>query len=114
MDIDPPREEAKIAVVKCRSAGIRPVMITGDHPATAIAVAKKLGLTSGDERALSGIELEQMSVFPFTQSVFDVPAHSVAEWSTIVILALTPVTDIEVFKLLSTRPPRAAPFGLRG
>ena len=59
--IDPPREEAKVAVAKCRAAGIRPVMITGDHPATAFAVAKLLGLTSGDERALSGTELEQMS-----------------------------------------------------
>lgn len=67
--IDPPREEAKVAIKKCRAAGIRPVMITGDHPATAFAVAKQLGLTTGDERAVSGTELEQMSDEQLAQQV---------------------------------------------
>ncbi|MEQ1829842.1 MAG: cation-translocating P-type ATPase C-terminal domain-containing protein, partial [Pirellula sp.] len=52
---------------------------------------------------VSGLLQVSVAVFPFTQSVFDVPAHSLAEWSTIGILALTPVTVIEIFKLISQR-----------
>ena len=74
--IDPPREEARIAVAKCRSAGIRPVMITGDHPATAFAVAKNLGLTSGAQRALSGTELEQMSDVQLAEQVEHIAVYA--------------------------------------
>jgi Ca2+-transporting ATPase len=56
--LDPPREEAKAAVERCRSAGIRPVMITGDHPATALAVGRELGLASATARAVSGAEID--------------------------------------------------------
>lgn len=59
--IDPPREEAKDAVQKCHSAGIRPVMITGDHPETALAIARELHIAGDDDRAVSGQELNQMS-----------------------------------------------------
>ncbi|MGD9722636.1 MAG: cation-translocating P-type ATPase [Pirellulales bacterium] len=59
--IDPPREEAKLAVAKCRDAGIQPVMITGDHPATALAIARDLGMVSPEDLALPGSQLEDMS-----------------------------------------------------
>jgi Ca2+-transporting ATPase len=59
--IDPPREEAREAVRRCAAAGIRPVMITGDHPATALAVAQELEMTEGDGAALSGRDLDAMS-----------------------------------------------------
>lgn len=57
--IDPPREEVKAAVATCRSAGIRPVMITGDHPLTALAIARHLGITDGTQ-CLTGPELATM------------------------------------------------------
>jgi Ca2+-transporting ATPase len=57
--IDPPRAEVKAAVARCVSAGIRPVMITGDHPLTAAAIARELGISSGS--ALTGTELNTLS-----------------------------------------------------
>ncbi|MBA3590791.1 HAD-IC family P-type ATPase, partial [Methylibium sp.] len=55
---DPPRPEARAAVADCRSAGITPVMITGDHPATALAIARELGIVGADESdAMTGAEL---------------------------------------------------------
>lgn len=59
--IDPPRAEAKAAIAVCTAAGIRPVMITGDHPATAEAVAHELGLLRAGRRVVTGVELEAMS-----------------------------------------------------
>lgn len=59
--IDPPREEAKEAVEKCKTAGIKTVMITGDHKITAIAIAKELGILQDESEALTGLELEKMS-----------------------------------------------------
>ena len=59
--IDPPREEAKKAVEKCKHAGIKTVMITGDHKITAVAIAKKLGILENEDEALTGIELDKMS-----------------------------------------------------
>lgn len=59
--IDPPREEVKIAVQKCKTAGIKTVMITGDHKATAVAIAKELGILEKEEEAITGAELEEMS-----------------------------------------------------
>ena len=58
---DPPRSEAKDAVAKCRAAGIRVVMITGDHPHTATAIAREIGIASDDDVAIAGVELDKMS-----------------------------------------------------
>jgi Ca2+-transporting ATPase len=59
--IDPPRPEARAAVAECRAAGIRPVMITGDHPATALAIARDLGIEgTGAKDVLTGAELAQL------------------------------------------------------
>ena len=59
--IDPPRPEAKNAIALCEQAGIRPVMITGDHPVTAQAVARELGLLPNGGRVVTGAELEEMT-----------------------------------------------------
>lgn len=59
--IDPPREEAKVAVATCRKAGIKPVMITGDHVVTAKAIAKELGIFVDGDMAITGTELDAMS-----------------------------------------------------
>ncbi len=59
--IDPPREEVKMAVDKCRSAGIKPVMITGDHKITAVAIADALGIKQPEDKAYTGIDVEKMS-----------------------------------------------------
>ena len=59
--IDPPREEARLAVQKCKTAGIKTVMITGDHKITATAIAKSLGILENENEAITGIELEKMS-----------------------------------------------------
>ncbi|MEX2208762.1 MAG: cation-translocating P-type ATPase [Myxococcota bacterium] len=58
---DPPRAEARDAVAKCHRAGIRVVMITGDHPDTARAIASELGILRGEEEVLVGAELESMT-----------------------------------------------------
>ncbi len=59
--IDPPRPEAAAAVHSCQSAGITPVMITGDHPATALAIARRLGIVAdGEAEVLTGLELAAM------------------------------------------------------
>ena len=59
--MDPPREQVRAAVAKCRRAGIRPVMVTGDHRATGLAIARKLGIASDQDIAVNGTELEQMT-----------------------------------------------------
>ena len=59
--MDPPRPEVKDAVMKCKLAGIKPVMITGDHKNTALAIAKSINICNSDDQGLSGEELEKIS-----------------------------------------------------
>jgi len=74
--IDPPREEAKQAIAECKTAGIRPVMITGDHPATAAAIAKQIGILTGKELVLTGRELKQMDAEEFESKVEQVRVYA--------------------------------------
>ncbi|MBS1113165.1 MAG: calcium-transporting ATPase [Nitrospirae bacterium] len=68
--MDPPREEAKDAVASCKTAGIRPVMITGDHPITAKAIANRLGILDDDQRSvMTGKMLEELSLEEFEEKV---------------------------------------------
>lgn len=67
--IDPPREEAKQAIRECRTAGIRPVMITGDHPATAKAIARQIGILDDTSLVLTGSELFHLSQEDFLKQV---------------------------------------------
>jgi len=73
--IDPPREEAQQAAVRARTAGIRPIMITGDHPKTAAVIAAELGIAL-DGRAVTGAELEKMSDEALAQTVREVSVYA--------------------------------------
>ena len=74
--IDPPRPEAKEAVALCRQAGIKPVMITGDHVVTASAIAKELGILSEGDRAITGAELDAMSDQQLDQEVENISVYA--------------------------------------
>ncbi len=74
--IDPPRPEAKAAIQLCTEAGIRAVMITGDHPVTARAVATELGLLENGGRVLTGAELEDMSDDQLRKDVQDIRVYA--------------------------------------
>lgn len=67
--IDPARPEVVEAVAKCKTAGIRPVMITGDHKSTAMAIAKEIGIYNEGDTAITGAELEKLSDEEFTKNV---------------------------------------------
>ena len=67
--IDPPRSEVKDAIEKCKTAGIKTVMITGDHKITAIAIAKELGILENEKEAIAGQDLENMTDEELTRDV---------------------------------------------
>jgi Ca2+-transporting ATPase len=73
--IDPPRAEAKDAVTRARHAGIRPILITGDHPRTASVIARELGIST-DGRATTGAELEKLSADSLARTVADVSVYA--------------------------------------
>ncbi len=74
--IDPPREEVKMAVEKCRTAGIKPVMITGDHKITAVAIADSLGIKEAGETALTGIDVEKMTDEELQKNVENIAVYA--------------------------------------
>lgn len=74
--IDPPREEVKEAVKKCVSAGIKTVMITGDHKITATAIAKDLGILQNEKEAITGSDLEKMSDEELKQKVRNIAVYA--------------------------------------
>jgi P-type Ca2+ transporter type 2C len=73
--IDPPRAEAREAVARAKRAGIRPLMITGDHPRTAAVIARELGIST-DARAITGAELEKMTAAAASATVAEISVYA--------------------------------------
>lgn len=76
---DPVREEAKEAIQTCYRAGMRPIIITGDHGLTAKAIAKKLGIDVGNENIMEGKDLEKMSEAQFAKKIGDIQIYARVE-----------------------------------
>ena len=74
--IDPVRPEVKLAIQECRSAGIRPIMITGDHVDTAVAIAKELGILEDGMRAITGAQLDEMDDEAFGKAFRDISVYA--------------------------------------
>ena len=91
--IDPPRPEAKVAVETCLKAGIKPVMITGDHIVTASAIAKELGILKDGDRAITGSELDTM-----TDSELDNVVESISVYARV-----SPENKIRIVKAWQRR-----------
>ncbi len=74
--IDPVRPEVKAAIAECREAGITPIMITGDHYDTAVAIAKELGIATDASQAITGAELSNMSDEEFSEKVKEIYVYA--------------------------------------
>ena len=74
--IDPVRPEVKDAIVECRSAGIRPIMITGDHIDTAVAIAKELGIITEETYAITGAQLNEMDDAEFESKFMSISVYA--------------------------------------
>lgn len=87
--IDPVRPEVKAAIEQCRSAGITPIMITGDHKDTAVAIAKELGIIEDESQAITGAQLDEISEEDFEEKVatFRVYARVQPEHKTRIVTA---------------------------
>lgn len=100
--MDPPRPEAADAVAVCKGAGIRPVMITGDHPLTAHAIARRLGIIDNDHKGVvTGRELAAMEMDTFTE----------AAAGTLVYARVAPEQKLKIITALQTRGEAAAMTG---
>ncbi|MGM9896300.1 MAG: cation-translocating P-type ATPase [Lactobacillus amylovorus] len=75
-EMDPPREESIEAVARAKKAGIRTVMITGDHKVTAVAIAKKIGIFSDGDIAVTGLELDKMSDEELEQKIEKIAVYA--------------------------------------
>lgn len=74
--MDPPREESKAAVEECKQAGIRPIMITGDHKVTAAAIAKRIGILKDESEACEGAEIDSMTDAELRDFVEDISVYA--------------------------------------
>ena len=74
--IDPVRPEVRDAIAQCRSAGIRPIMITGDHVDTAVAIARELGILEGNMRAVTGTQLDAMDDETFARACPEISVYA--------------------------------------
>jgi Ca2+-transporting ATPase len=91
--IDPPRPEVEKAVIDCQGAGITAVMITGDHPGTAMAIAKRLGIASDEKQMLTGQQLNELS----TEELYNIVT------SLRVYARVTPAQKLNIVKALQAR-----------